>query len=163
MNDRSSLNLIFFYEQPLVKVKSHLYYEDRDKVNEALKSLKSVPGSKIVFFKNGKPQGEAFTDIHHGAYYPALSIYKNATISINFGPNFKYPNVEEDYKCRGVSSVANICEYVIYLIRVELDTLHTIDSQMYDRVEELIAEQLLADMMFFTENDGKLRLDTFSL
>lgn len=88
--------------QPLVKVKSHLYYEDRDKVNEALRGLKTVPGSKIIYFKNGESQGEAFIDIHHGAYYPAISIYKNATVSINFGPNFKYPNIEEEFKCKGV-------------------------------------------------------------
>lgn len=83
-------------------MKSHLYYEDRDKVNEALKSLKTVPNSKIIFFKNGECQGEAFIDINHGAYYPAISIYKNATVSINFGPNFKYSDVEEEYKCKGV-------------------------------------------------------------
>lgn len=35
--------------------------------------------------------------------------------------------------------------------------------QMSDRVEELISEQSLADMIYFTENDGKLRLDTFNL
>lgn len=35
--------------------------------------------------------------------------------------------------------------------------------QMNERVEELICEQSFSDMMYFTENDGKLRLDTFSL
>lgn len=35
--------------------------------------------------------------------------------------------------------------------------------QMHDRVEELICEQSLADMVFFTENDGKLRLDSAAL
>lgn len=88
-----------------MKVKSHLYYEDRDKVNEALRNLKTSPSSKIIFFKNGESQGEAFVDIYHGAYYPAISIYRNATVSINFGPNFKYPNIEEDFKCRGVSVI----------------------------------------------------------
>jgi Set1/Ash2 histone methyltransferase complex subunit ASH2 len=29
---------------------------------------------------------------------------------------------------------------------------------MSDRVEEFICEQTMADMFFFTENDGKLRL-----
>lgn len=32
--------------------------------------------------------------------------------------------------------------------------------QMCERVEELICEQSLADMIYFSENDGKLRLDT---
>lgn len=31
---------------------------------------------------------------------------------------------------------------------------------MSERVEEFIAEQALADIMYFTENDGKLRLDS---
>lgn len=35
--------------------------------------------------------------------------------------------------------------------------------QMFDRVEELICEQSLADMVFFTENDGKLRLDAAAI
>lgn len=94
-----------FKDRPLVKFKSHLYYEDKDKVSETLKNLKPVAKAKIVFFKNGESQGEAFQDIYHGAYYPAISIFKNATISLNFGPNFKYPEIEEEYKCRGVTLV----------------------------------------------------------
>lgn len=31
---------------------------------------------------------------------------------------------------------------------------------MFRRVEELICEQALADVLFFTENQGKLRLDS---
>lgn len=30
---------------------------------------------------------------------------------------------------------------------------------MSDRVEDLISEQSLSDMLYYTENDGKLRLD----
>lgn len=67
--------------QPLVKFKSHLYYEDKDKVPDA---LTTVPGSKIILFKNGESQGVAFENINGGAYYPAISIYKNATVSVNF-------------------------------------------------------------------------------
>ena len=91
-----------YKDRPLVKFKSHLYYEDKDKVNDTLKNLKILPGSKIIFFKNGKCQGEAFVDIHGGGYYPAISLHKNATISVNFGPNFKYPHIEDEFKCRGV-------------------------------------------------------------
>lgn len=88
--------------QPLVKFKSHLYYEDKDKVAEALKGLQSIPNSKIIFFKNGKSQGVAYENINGGAYYPAVSIFRNATVSVNFGPNFKYPEIEDEYKCKGV-------------------------------------------------------------
>lgn len=32
---------------------------------------------------------------------------------------------------------------------------------MHERAEAFICEQAMADIMYFTENDGKLRLDTF--
>lgn len=124
-----------FKERPLVKFKSHLYYEEKDKVTETLKSLKVLPESKIYFFKNGISQGEAFTDVYGGAYYPAISIHKSATINMNFGPNLKHPEVLEQYNCKA----------------------------MHDRVEEMICEQTMADMMYFTENDGKLRLDSYGM
>lgn len=34
---------------------------------------------------------------------------------------------------------------------------------MCERVEELISEQCLSDILYLTENDGKLRLDNFNL
>lgn len=43
--------------QPLVKFKCHLYYEEKDIVNEALKHLTPLKKSQIVFFKNGESQG----------------------------------------------------------------------------------------------------------
>ncbi|XP_035795563.1 set1/Ash2 histone methyltransferase complex subunit ASH2-like isoform X1 [Anopheles albimanus] len=124
-----------FKDRPLVKFKSHLYYEEKDRVNETLKSLKVQPGSRIHFFKNGVCQGEAFVDLYKGAYYPTVSLHKNATVSVNFGPNFKHPEVLKEYSAQG----------------------------MHERVEEMICEQTMADMMYFTENDGKLRLDTYSI
>lgn len=142
----------------MVKFKSHLYYEDKDRVSETLKNLTPVKGSKIIFFKNGESQGEAFVDIYHGAYYPAISVFKNATVSVNFGPTstFKYPEIEEQYQCRAVSRLPIIFVALRILRRI-------LYLQMHDRVEDLICEQSLADMMYFTENDGKLRLDNFSL
>lgn len=92
-----------FKDKPLVKFKSHLYYEDKDRVTEALKALRTAPQSRIVFFKNGVAQGEAFADIYQGAYFPAFSVFRNATISVNFGPTFKQADVEAKYGCRGVS------------------------------------------------------------
>ncbi|XP_033298538.1 set1/Ash2 histone methyltransferase complex subunit ASH2 isoform X1 [Bombus bifarius] len=122
-----------YKDRPLVKFKSHLYYEEKDQVPEALKALKPLEGSKIIFYKNGVNQGEAFIDVNKGAYYPTVSIHKSATVSVNFGPNFKCP--PGDITFRG----------------------------MHDRAEEAIAEQSMADILYFTENEGKLRLDTFAL
>lgn len=94
-----------FKDRPLVKFKSHLYYEDKDKVAETLKRLRPLPGSKIGFFKNGVHQGVAFTDIFAGAYYPSVSLHKSAKVTMNFGPHFKYPQVEQEFQCKGVSVV----------------------------------------------------------
>ncbi|XP_015127858.1 set1/Ash2 histone methyltransferase complex subunit ASH2 [Diachasma alloeum] len=122
-----------YKDRPLVKFKSHLYYEEKDQVPEALKTLKSLPGSKILFYKNGVSQGEAFVDMYRGGYYPTISIHKSATVSVNFGPNFKFP--PQDVTFRG----------------------------MCDKAEEAMAEQSMADMLYLNENEGKLRLDTYSL
>lgn len=122
-----------YKDRPLVKFKSHLYYEEKDRVNESLKNLKVLSGSKIIYFKNGECQGVAFEDIYAGSYYPAISIYKSATVSVNFGPHFKYPPSAEEYKYRG----------------------------MWEKAEEAICEQTMADLLYLTENEGKLRLDTY--
>ena len=84
-----------------MKFKSHLYYEDHDELSEALRNLRPLTGAKIHFFKNGVHQGIGFQDIYAGNYYPALSLFKNVTVSVNFGPNFKYP--PKDLAFRGVS------------------------------------------------------------
>nr|CAG4643833.1 EOG090X03NS [Lepidurus arcticus] len=118
-----------YKDRPLVKFKSHLYYEDRDDVQEATKHLKTLKGSKIRFYKNGVLQGTAFQDVFAGNYYPAVSVFKSVTVSVNFGPNFKFP--PKDVPIRGVS----------------------------ERSEEFIAEQATADMLYLTESEGKLRLD----
>ncbi|KAK9507533.1 hypothetical protein O3M35_007369 [Rhynocoris fuscipes] len=122
-----------YKDKPLVKFKSHLYYEEKDRVAEFLKKLEVLPGSKIIFYKNGVCQGDAFLDIYRGAYYPAISLHKNATVTINFGPNFKHPPSTKQFKYKG----------------------------MYLKSEEAICEQTVADMLYLTENEGKLRLDTY--
>lgn len=116
-----------------MKFKSHLYYEDRDEVQEELRNLKPLKGAKIDFYKNGIHQGTGFQDIYAGNYFPALSLFKNVTVSVNFGPNFKF--APKDVAFRG----------------------------MHERAEESIAEQAMADMLYLTENEGRLRLDNFGM
>lgn len=122
-----------YKDRPLVKFKSHLYYEEKDNVPECLKNLKPLEGSKLLFFKNGVCQGVAFSNIYGGPYYPALSMHKNSTVSVNFGPNFKFAPSVSEYQYRG----------------------------MYEKAEEAVSEQTVADMLYLTENEGKLRLDTY--
>ncbi|KAI8424539.1 hypothetical protein MSG28_002996 [Choristoneura fumiferana] len=100
-------------DRPLVKFKSHLYYEDKDEAAAALAALRPLAGSRMVFFLNGASQGEAFADVYEGCYYPAVSLHRNITMS--------------------------------------------------ERAEEAICEQTLADMLYLAENEGKLRLDHYSL
>jgi Set1/Ash2 histone methyltransferase complex subunit ASH2 len=90
-----------------VKFKSHLYYEEKDRVTESLKALKVLRGSKLIFYKNGVCQDVAFCDIYGGHYFPTLSLHKSATVSVNFGPNFKYPPSETPF--RGVSINKILC------------------------------------------------------
>ncbi|GFX24063.1 hypothetical protein TNCV_2435561 [Trichonephila clavipes] len=118
-----------YKDKPLVKFKSYLYYEEKDEVQLELKNMKPLSGSKIMFYKNGKCMGTAFENINAGTYYPAISLYKSCTVSMNFGPIFKYPPTEK-YKA--------ICELA----------------------HEATIEQAMTDLLFFTENKGKLRLDT---
>lgn len=122
-----------YKDKPLIKFKSHLYFLEKDRLQENTKSVKPLSGSKIEFFKNGEPLGEAYTDIYAGEYTPAVATYRNAKVRMNYGPKFRYP--PKGHKFRPMSQ----------------------------RAEEAALEQAMADMRFFTENEGKLRLDSFSM
>jgi len=107
-----------FKDRALIKFKNHLYYEDKEMVEKAEKNLKTLNGSQIEFFKNGKSQGVAFENIFKGSYYPAISLYKNSAVALNFGPDFQYPPETVNYR------------------------------PMSDRVLELEIEQSLADLIY---------------
>ncbi|KRX23462.1 Set1/Ash2 histone methyltransferase complex subunit ASH2 [Trichinella nelsoni] len=104
---------------PLVRFKSSHYFEERDDLKGAQAALTPLVGSKLIFYKNGICQGEAFTDIYEGTYYPAISLYKDFTVEANFGPNFAFPPTGVEYR------------------------------PMCERAEMLIVEQCLADMLYF--------------
>jgi len=121
-----------FKDKPLLKFKSHLYFEEKDREKENLEQLKPLPGSKITFFKNGESLGEAFSNIYMGDYFPAIATFKNAKVKLNFGPRFKF-SPPKNLKVR----------------------------PMCERAEEVVIEQSLSDMKFFTENEGKLGLNNY--
>lgn len=91
----------------VVKSKNHLYFEEKDYFKEAESRLKPLKGSEIAFFKNGKCHGIAYKDVYEGVYYPAVSIYQNANVTMNFGPNFKYPIDDDQFKARPICELAN--------------------------------------------------------
>ena len=71
-----------FQDKPLIKFKSHLYYEEKDELAENLKALKPLPNSRISYFLNGKSLGTAFTDIYRGEYNPAAGLFKQGPMDI---------------------------------------------------------------------------------
>ncbi|KAL4240199.1 Set1/Ash2 histone methyltransferase complex subunit ASH2 [Mactra antiquata] len=113
--------------KPLVKFKNHLYYEEKDHTADAERNLKQAPTSKISFYLNGKCQGMAYEDIYEGTYYPAISLYKLAKVTVNYGPTFKYPPVMSQ-KYLPVSETAKLS----------------------------LVENTLSDILFHVENEGKL-------
>ncbi|KAM9794319.1 set1/Ash2 histone methyltransferase complex subunit ASH2 [Syngnathus typhle] len=79
-----------YKDKALIKFKSYLYFEEKDYVDKAEKSLKTTSPSRMVFYKNGASQGVAFENLFEGIYFPAISLYKSCTVSVNFGPRFKH-------------------------------------------------------------------------
>ncbi|KAF0298047.1 Set1/Ash2 histone methyltransferase complex subunit ASH2 [Amphibalanus amphitrite] len=53
-----------YKDKPLIKSKSHLYFEDKDDVAGTLERLKPVAGAYIAFYKNGKLQGQTFHNLY---------------------------------------------------------------------------------------------------
>uniref|UniRef100_A0A8B9M8M5 Set1/Ash2 histone methyltransferase complex subunit ASH2 n=2 Tax=Neoaves TaxID=3078114 RepID=A0A8B9M8M5_9AVES len=114
-----------YKDKALIKFKSYLYFEEKDFVDKAEKSLKQAPGSQIIFFKNGASQGIAFKDIFEGVYFPAISLYKGCTVSINFGPYFKYPPRDITYRPMSDMGWGAVVEHtladVLYHVETEVD------------------------------------------
>ncbi|KAJ3049609.1 hypothetical protein HK097_009428, partial [Rhizophlyctis rosea] len=70
-----------------------------------------VPGSEIRFFRSGEDLGVAFRDLYRGQhrpytlailslssrpqptgkYHPAISCFHGCSVTVNFGPDFRYP------------------------------------------------------------------------
>ncbi|XP_034085116.1 set1/Ash2 histone methyltransferase complex subunit ASH2-like isoform X2 [Gymnodraco acuticeps] len=112
-----------YKDKALIKFKSYLYFEEKDYVDKAEKSLKSMSHSKMVFFKNGVSQGVAFENLFEGMYFPAISLYKSCTVSVNFGPNFKHPPKDLKYQPMSDMGWGAVTEHTLadMLYHVETD------------------------------------------
>ncbi|THD20815.1 Set1:ash2 histone methyltransferase complex [Fasciola hepatica] len=114
-----------YKDRPLIKFRNSYYFEEKDEPTKAEKLLRPLPGSKITFYRNGLNLGTAFTDIYAGIYFPSVSVYRSATVSVNFGPSFQYPPTDvPDWK------------------------------PMSERLVGAAVEQTMADMLYLVENDG---------
>ncbi|VDL62821.1 unnamed protein product [Hymenolepis diminuta] len=107
-----------YKDRPVIRFKHIYYFEDiLGDAKKVEKQLKPLPQSKvnifrsagfdflgicywantsIVFYRNGECMGTAFQDIYAGVYFPTISIYKSASVAVNFGPDFKYPPPESE-------------------------------------------------------------------
>ena len=114
-----------YKERPLIKFKNFLYYETKRNAKEQESKMKTLDGSKVTFFKNGQCQSTAFENIFRGHYFPAASLYKNCSITFNFGPTFKYPPSSENFNYLPFS----------------------------ERSISEMGEQQMSDLLFLIEND----------
>ncbi|KAI8600536.1 hypothetical protein EDD21DRAFT_306385, partial [Dissophora ornata] len=111
-----------------------------------------IPGSKIIVYKNGVCQGVMCQDlfallpIEQNAkekdqlrfddgtlgYYPCISVYRNGTVTANFGPEFMYPpskDPEAEAENRPIREDQNVWQ------------------PMSDRWEEKLIEESLIDLV----------------
>ncbi|KAJ3276318.1 Set1/Ash2 histone methyltransferase complex subunit ASH2 [Terramyces sp. JEL0728] len=69
--------------------------------------------SKIEYFLNGEPLGVAFTDLYLGKYHPTISLYKGASVTVNFGPSFAHqppPNCKGFHECQKLPQWVDVLE-----------------------------------------------------
>ena len=76
-----------------MKFKSHLYFEEKDRFKENLEKLKTLPGSKITFFKNGQNLGTAFEDI----YGVSLHCFKGNRLFVHLKNTYVCMYLQGDY------------------------------------------------------------------
>ncbi|XP_070706561.1 set1/Ash2 histone methyltransferase complex subunit ASH2 [Pempheris klunzingeri] len=112
-----------YKDKALIKFKSYLYFEEKDYVDKAEKSLKATSPSRMIFYKNGVSQGVAFENLFEGLYFPAISLYKSCTVSVNFGPHFKHPPKEVKYQPMSDMGWGAVIEHTLadMLYHVETD------------------------------------------
>lgn len=113
----------------LIKFKGNYFFEEHEEPSNALKRLETLEGSYIEFFHNGVSCGQAFTDIYRGFYFPAVSLYHQASLRMNFGPTFTHPPPE---------GVQGMCERVDQ-VAVELtvsDMIYLVDKHLYRENEQ---------------------------
>lgn len=122
-----------YKDKPLIKFKAYLYFEEKDEPAKMAKQLQVLPNSRISFFKNGNHLGTAFENVYDGFYYPAAGLYKNISLTFNFGPDFECPPQNFDREFRPMS----------------------------DAVLQSQVEQTLSEIIYFVENEGKISLEKF--
>lgn len=125
-------------ERPLVKFKSYFYFEQKDEAQKVSKSLRPLRGSRMVCYKNGEEVGTMFSDVNAGIYYPAASLYKNITLTFNFGPKFKHD--PHSFAASISAPFITSCKPIQHL------------------ADELSVLQSMSDILYFTEKSDSLKV-----
>lgn len=115
-----------------------------------LSEMKTLIGSRISFYKNGQFVGVAYEDIFEGFYYPSISLYKSCSVSVNFGPKFKFP--PPNYKPPTLSSrpISNGDS--------NGDPNRCRSAQ--DIIEASVMDNLLTDLLYIVDEEVKWELPT---
>ncbi|XP_028317954.1 set1/Ash2 histone methyltransferase complex subunit ASH2 isoform X2 [Gouania willdenowi] len=116
-----------YKDKALIKFKSYLYFEEKDYVDKAEKSLKPTTQSRMIFYKNGVNQGQAYEKLFEGIYFPAISLYKSCTVSVNFGPHFKFPPKDIKYQPMSDMGWGAVIEHTL------ADTLYHVETEVDGR------------------------------
>ncbi|KAG0057512.1 hypothetical protein BGZ83_009151 [Gryganskiella cystojenkinii] len=128
-----------------------------------------IPGSKIIVYKNGVCQGVMFEDlfalmpIEQNAkerdqitfddgtlgYYPCVSVYRNGTATVNFGPEFTYPpGPDPEEEARKVSSTRDQQRSVVKReAALSSSTENNVWKPMSERWDEMLVEECLIDLV----------------
>ncbi|XP_031414766.1 set1/Ash2 histone methyltransferase complex subunit ASH2 isoform X2 [Clupea harengus] len=121
-----------YKDKALIKFKSYLYFEEKDYVDKAEKSLKAVNSSKMVFYKNGVSQGVAYENLFEGLYFPAISLYRSCTVSVNFGPHFKHPPKDNKFQPMSDLGRGAVIEHtladILYHVETDVDKIKSTRS-----------------------------------
>ncbi|KAF3901921.1 hypothetical protein ABW21_db0206323 [Orbilia brochopaga] len=131
-------------------------------LNKASKAaFKTLPGSKIRVYKNGKCMGTAFEDLFvflppasqplatlggralddgFCGYYPTVSVFRGGRAQVNFGPNWEYAPEDLDFKDGGTADPNEMVEGDANTAKIKV-------RAMSDRYNEQVAEDVTYDII----------------
>uniref|UniRef100_A0A4W6F1D7 Set1/Ash2 histone methyltransferase complex subunit ASH2 n=1 Tax=Lates calcarifer TaxID=8187 RepID=A0A4W6F1D7_LATCA len=108
-----------YKDKALIKFKSYLYFEEKGLCGQSREE------PEMIFYKNGVSHGVAFENLFEGIYFPAISLYKSCTVSVNFGPHFKYPPKDIKYQPMSDMGWLAVTEHtladMLYHVETEVD------------------------------------------
>ncbi|CAG8590193.1 8197_t:CDS:2 [Paraglomus occultum] len=143
----------------------------------------TLPNSKIIVYKNGVCQGVAFESLYSffpqpdeftskgdlidddgsPGYYPAVSMFRGGTCTVNFGPYFMYPppkDPEATVECdKGKNEQMDYGEGCVRTWRPlsERYSEHVIEDVVYDLIDEIEAWAKAVLGISDEKNNGRRR------